>query len=325
MGTFNLALIGGGGIARAHVRAANEIGSDLVRVVAVAEPVIEARAAIADAAGGAKTFDSLSSLLADTAVSGTIHGVIVCTPPFVRIPIVQAILERGIPLMVEKPLAHTLADARLLADLASRHPKVPTAVGYCHRFTPAFVEMKKRIAAGELGNLVRFENIFAGWNPTMQTHWMSDPATNGGSFSDTGCHSLDLFRYLIGEGEVKAAALHHEWPRRGDSNATVFLESSSIAGVIFSGWAEADRWTVTVVGSKGTLAFDFEKPEQLEWRPVGSSSQTFKVDSADLRFRRQLQAFVNLARGEGRGEIASFRDGLATAALVDQALKIAGR
>ena len=126
----------------------------------------------------------------------------------------------------------------------------------------------------------------------MQTHWMSDPSTSGGSFSDTGCHSLDLFRYLIGEGQVKAAALHHAWPGRGDSNATVFLQSNSTAGVIFSGWAEADRWTVTVVGTKGTLAFDFEKPQQLEWRPTSQSSQTIKVESADVRFSRQLQAFV---------------------------------
>ena len=56
--------------------------------------------------------------------------------------------------MVEKPLAHNLDDARMLAALASRHPNIPTAVGYCHRFTPAIIEMKRRIATDELGNLV---------------------------------------------------------------------------------------------------------------------------------------------------------------------------
>ena len=231
---------------------------------------------------------------------------------------------------MEKPLAHALSDARKLNDLAERHPQVVTAVGYCHRFTPAIVEMKRRVTAGEIGDVSRFENTFACPLPKMQSHWMSDPAiSGGGSFIDTGSHSVDLFRHLFGEGEVSASTFHHAWPGRGESSATVLLRQttgsgpSRAAGVIQSGWLEPARFTVTVVGTNGSLSYDYERPTELLHRFNTGELEKIEVEDHGHRFTSQLQAFADTVVSGASSQLASFRDGLAAAALVDAAQSMA--
>jgi predicted dehydrogenase len=316
MSEFKVGLIGGGGISRAHLAAARNSGGR-VEVVASADPSEAARKHLADATGGAPVFASADELFARDV---ELDGVVVCTPPSARVPIVQAALARGVAVLVEKPLAHTLADARALADLAAQHPSVATAVGYCHRFVPAVVEMKRRLDAGEIGELVRFENVFASFFPSMQHHWMSDPAVSGGgALMDTGSHSFDLFRHLVGDGRVTAAAFQYAWPGRGESSATVLVQSGRGAGVVQSGWLEPARFTLALVGTTGSLVYDYDRPTEMVHRPVDASPKVVRVDAHETRFERQLLAFAAFARG---GEIAGLCDFPAAARvseMIDQA------
>src|SRR5690242_10899668 len=137
MAEFEIAIVGGGGISRAHIAAAKATGGR-IGVAAVIDPVDAARRGAADVAE-AKGFASFDEFLASPEAP-RVKGVVVCTPPSVRVPIVQAALKAGLSVLAEKPVAHTLADARLLAETAAKYPKLVNAVGYCHRFTPAIVE-----------------------------------------------------------------------------------------------------------------------------------------------------------------------------------------
>ena len=327
MNEFNVALVGAGGIAKAHVAAAKASGGR-VKIVAVADPSEPARRAIADATG-AVAFASFDALLADGNVGKSIGGVIVCTPPSARLDIISAALSRKIAVLAEKPLAHNLDDAKKLAELATRHADVPTAVAYCHRFVPAVLEMKRRSQSGALGKLVRVENAFAGWNPGMQHKWMSEVATSGGgSFIDTGCHSLDLFRFLVGDAHVVGAVFKFDWPGRGESHATVLLrgERDTAAGVIESGWLEPSRFTLSLIGTDGTLSYDYEHPAELIFRPSQGSVESRLVESHEIRFERQLINFSELAQrrsnSRDRKGLATFEDGLKVAQLVDEAYRI---
>jgi predicted dehydrogenase len=181
--------------------------------------------------------------------------------------------------------------------------------------------------AGQIGSLLRFENTFASWNPAMKHKWMSDPAVSGGgSFIDTGCHSLDLFRFLVGDGSVVGAVFARPWDGRGESNATVMLRGHDsatsgqpVAGVIESGWLEPARFTLSLIGTGGMLAYDYDRPSELMYRPMGADAEVVAVGSHETRFERQLAAFVGFAAGGGAGNLASFADGLEVAQLVDQA------
>lgn len=320
--SFDIALIGAGGIARAHLAAASV--SRRIRASVVVDPDPDARRKVE----GAQEFDSVAALLASDARP---RAAIVCTPPSVRMDVLRPLFEAGVPVLCEKPLARTGAEAESLVSLAARHRDVPGAVAYCHRFTPAVIEMKQRARAGELGTIVRFENTFACWHPAMEKGWMSDTSVSGGgSFIDTGCHSLDLYRFLCGDATVGGAVFHREWEGRGESNATVLLKpagrgmTAKAAGVISSGWQEPDRFTLALIGTRGTLTYDYSKPTELFWTPSHAGQpETITVETHEVRFQRQLEAFIDwVARGgdeKSRGMLCSFMEAAAVARLVDEA------
>lgn len=332
MTEFALALIGGGSIARTHVAAIKD-SRGRIALAAVVDPSEPARQMIAQATG-ASPFVSIEQLLASP-VAQRIRGVLICTPPDARLPIVQAALKHGLAVLVEKPLAHNLDDARKLNELAVRHSELVTAVGYCHRFTPAIVEMKRLIDAGKIGQVARFENTFTAAKATMRSHWMSDPmVSGGGSLIDTGSHGMDLFLHLLGEGEVIAAAFHRAWPGRGESCATVLLRQAPDrapggasageprpAGVIQSGWLEPARSVVTIAGTRGLLHYDYNRPTELLHRTNDGAAQRIAVSDPSIRFTHQLQAFADASDNGARSSLAGFRDALVTAALVDAAYK----
>ncbi|GAB4108610.1 MAG: hypothetical protein Kow00105_16080 [Phycisphaeraceae bacterium] len=269
---------------------------------------------------GVPGYPDMDTMLTNAELRRTLDGVVICTPPYVRITLVEKALEAGLAVLVEKPLAHTVADARMLVRLAEQHPQVPTAVAFCHRFTPAIREMKRQIEQGEIGQLIRYENVFACWHPTMQNHWMSDPTlSGGGSLVDTGCHGIDIFHYLIGPSQFDAAIMNHQWAGRGDSNATMLIhhnqpgkESTPVAGVLCTGWAEPVRFIVTVVGTEALLSYDYEKPEQLQLLKNDGQSKTLRVETHETRFQHQLEAFADLIKNpQAETDLASFEDGLA--------------
>ncbi len=322
---YNVALVGAGGIAGAHRQAADST-QGRVRVVAAVDTRQDA-----PAAAGLPMYADVESLLAS---EHRPDGIILCTPPSVREAVIAPALESGLAILCEKPVARTHDEAQSLLHVVAKHDAADRAfVGYCHRFTPAVLEMRRRLLAGDLGTPIRLENTFACWHPTMKAGWMSDRAVSGGgSFLDTGCHSLDLFRFVTDEkaggGNVVGSTLHHEWPGRGDSDATVLLRGGKgIAGVIQSGWQEPERFIVTLVGTHALLSYDYMVPDVLRLQtsdPAFGPSEDLPVMSHDVRFARQLEAFARRSRGEAAEEgdqhLCTFAEAAEVARLVDQAM-----
>jgi predicted dehydrogenase len=331
MGTFKIGIIGAGGIAGAHAAAA-KASEGAVTIAAVADPTEAARTKLAGE-WNAKPFASAHDLIA-AAKSLDLGGVVVCTPPHVRVAIVKASLDAGLPVLSEKPIASSLADAHVLADLTRSNPKARTAVAYCHRFTPAVLEMRRLIAAGKVGRVTRWENVFACDLPGHSGKWFSDlSVSGGGAFIDMGSHSVDLFRFMMGEAALVGAVYDHAWSGRAESGATVLLKNSvphgnnigtGTAGFIASGWAETSRFTVAVLGTAGMLFYDYEKPEEIVFKDLVGKAESISIQEHGVRFARQLKQFAAFATGGESGGLATFEDGLATARIVDAANR-AGR
>lgn len=327
--TFKIGIIGAGGIAGAHVAAA-KASCGRVAVAAVADPVEPNRVKVA-ADTGAKAFASADDLLA-AAKGLELGGVVVCTPPSARVAIIEKALAMGLGVLSEKPLAHTVADSRRLAE-AARAGRAVAAVGYCHRFTPAVVEMKRLVAAGKIGRLTRFENVFACDLPGHESKWMSDTAVaGGGAFIDMGCHSLDLYHFMVGQGRVKGAVFDHKWPGRAESGATVLMQSVApggpninpgVAGVIESGWAETERFTVAMVGTAGMLFYDYVDGGKIVFKDLLGKAEHLPTEDHGVRFTRQLTAFADSVQGGARTALATFDDGLLAAEAVEAAARAA--
>ncbi len=315
--TINLGIVGAGGMGRTHSAAAASLGGK-ARVAGV----VDANRSAADTLAGetgATAFENAADMIAS--LEGELDAVVLCTPPSVREDVVSAALGSGIAVLVEKPLAETREHAQRLVDLADAFPDVVTASAYCHRFTPAVREMMERTSAGDIGRVVRWENVFACSIPDMGGKWMSDPdVSGGGSLIDTGCHSLDLFQYMQGGLEPVAAVFDRKWSGRGESGATSLVRSpnTGVAGVIMNGWLEPARFLVTLVGEEGILIYDYEQPETLFRTSVAGEKTTIAVETHDVRFARQMEAFVDAVAGGPRDEnLATFADGLAVARAVE--------
>ncbi|MEM1329758.1 MAG: Gfo/Idh/MocA family oxidoreductase [Planctomycetota bacterium] len=316
----SIAIIGAGGIANAHIQAAEDNGFPIVAVVDPSEEAVSRAAAKT----GAKAYASTEAMLTDGVQPKL---AVVCTPPSARDDAVRRLLGAGVGILAEKPLAHTPDEAAKLLEIARSHADVLTAVGYCHRFAPAIMKMRSLVTNGAIGDLVRFENVFACTIPGMESRWMSDPAiSGGGSLIDTGSHSLDLFRYLVGPAKVESVVPYKPWAGRGEAAATVLVSEreSGIAGVVLSGWAEPARFVVSLVGTDAILSYDYEKPTELTRLNADGTSHVIEVETHEIRFARQLAAAAACTRGQPRGELASFEDGLAVAEDVGQALASAG-
>jgi predicted dehydrogenase len=119
---------------------------------------------------------TLDGLLAGAAVD----AVWVCTPPDSHLPVARRCLEAGAAVFVEKPLAHSLDDARALAALAAAASR-PVACGYTLAFWPSFVAAARLLHAGVIGSPQRAESsMFASQVFGPQRGWMYERARAGG-------------------------------------------------------------------------------------------------------------------------------------------------
>jgi predicted dehydrogenase len=334
-GPFRIAIIGSGGISGAHAGAIKASGGRLALAAAVDTNLGAAEKLAAEHM--ARAFDSVGAML-DAVEAGDVEvdGVVVCTPPSARLPIVEACLEAGLPVLSEKPLAHTLADAKKLARAAAKHPRVKSYVGYCHRFTPAVLAMKSMLNEGKIGTLVRFENAFACDLPGHKGKWVSDPKkAGGGAYLDMGSHSVDLFHAVVGPSATVGAVFGRKWKGRTETSATVLLESvkpakgtknnpKGVPGVVLSGWGETSRFTVSLVGDAGMLSYDYEKPDEIVFKDLLGKAETIPVEGHGVRFQRQLEAFADAVQNRAKTGLATFEDGLLAAEAFDKAVKMAG-
>lgn len=323
---FNIAFIGSGSIAGTH---AGAIDAGLMRVAAAVDTNEQAARALAEP-HGARALTSTDDLL-DAIESGlVVDAVLLCTPPSVRHDALARVVERGIHALVEKPLAASSSEAERIAALESAHPGVVIGVGFCHRFAPAVQTMRTLVSDGRIGRLIRFENTFAFHHPPMREKWFSDPAiSGGGALTDAGCHSVDLFHFLVGPSAPVGAVLDRPWADRGESGTTALLRCTDgahagAAGVIVSGWMEGERFELRLVGEDGTLLYDYMKPTELVLAPTSGDAEVIQVGPHDVRFARQLVHFTHCCDDpsdrDRRWPLAGVRDGLAAARTIESAL-----
>lgn len=185
-----IALIGCGQIGRAHAGHALR-GSDL-RVAAVCDP--GPAAAQLGAELGVPHFAEPRALLAAVPV----RAAIVASPNQAHAEAALACIERGIPVMVEKPLTDTVAEGERLCA-AAEAAGVPLLVGHQRRHSPVMRRARQLIDAGLLGRPVSV-HAMAVWlkpDPYFDVAWRREPG--GGPVLINLIHDVDMLRFLVGE------------------------------------------------------------------------------------------------------------------------------
>ncbi|MFS4097470.1 Gfo/Idh/MocA family oxidoreductase [Streptomyces sp. AF1A] len=138
--------------------------------------------------------------------AGELDLVVIASPNRTHVPLATAALKAGLPVVVDKPVAGTAAEARELAALAEERGLL-LSVFQNRRWDSDFLTLRKLLADGELGDVRRFESRFERWRPEPKGGWREsgDPAEIGGLLYDLGSHVVDQALVLFGPaGEVYA-------------------------------------------------------------------------------------------------------------------------
>ncbi|GAB7108655.1 Gfo/Idh/MocA family oxidoreductase [Streptomyces phaeofaciens JCM 4814] len=125
--------------------------------------------------------------------------VVIASPNKTHVPLATAALEAGLPVVVDKPVAGTAAEARELAALAEKRGLL-LSVFQNRRWDNDFLTLRRLVADGELGDVWRFESRFERWRPQPKGGWREsgDPAEIGGLLYDLGSHLVDQALVLFG-------------------------------------------------------------------------------------------------------------------------------
>ncbi|MGW5661793.1 Gfo/Idh/MocA family oxidoreductase [Streptomyces sp. NPDC003758] len=163
--------------------------------------------------------------------AGELDLIVVASPNKTHVPIATAALEAGLPVVVDKPVAGTAAEARGLAALAEERGLL-LSVFQNRRWDNDFLTLRKLLADGELGDVWRFESRFERWRPKPKGGWREsgDPAEIGGLLYDLGSHVVDQALVLFGP----AAAVYAESDVRrpgAEADDDTFIALTHTSGV----------------------------------------------------------------------------------------------
>lgn len=126
--------------------------------------------------------------------------VVITTPNASHVPLAMAALAAGLPVVLDKPMAASVADAEVVVAEAARRGLV-LSVFQNRRWDGDFLTARRLIDDGVLGPVTRFESRFERWRPERNlTAWRErgDPAEAGGLLFDLGSHLVDQALVLFG-------------------------------------------------------------------------------------------------------------------------------
>ncbi|BCW80933.1 MULTISPECIES: Gfo/Idh/MocA family protein [Micrococcaceae] len=208
----------------------------------------------------------------------------ICAPGWMHAEIAIAALEAGKHVLVEKPLANTLAEAELMTAAAAkaRARGVQSMIGFNYRRVPALALAKELIAEGRLGTVRHVRAAYLqDWLADAQAPmtWRLRKETAGsGALGDIASHAIDQVLFLLGDQVTEVSGrLNTFVDQRPGKNgtedvtvddaawATLSLTSGAIASVEVSRVATGRKNSlqIEIYGDKGSLLFDLENLNEL--------------------------------------------------------------
>ena len=191
---IGVGIIGAGGIARGHAKAYQ--ADERMKLIAFADVDPEA------AKSAAEAFSVEACGVEDLLEHRRIQAVSICTPPTSHADLAVAALERGKHVLIEKPVATTLADAQRIRAAVEKAGGLKALVGQSHRFWPANQAAKRILDRGLIGQVVTVrDEIFSSSEiaPGGPLPWrFRKDVAGGGVVMDNGIHAIDRLRYWLG-------------------------------------------------------------------------------------------------------------------------------
>jgi predicted dehydrogenase len=320
---LSVGLAGLGSMGRNHLRILS--GLTDIRLAAVADPVAETLAE-ATARTGAQGFAEPLAMIAEA----ELDAIVIAAPTTAHVPLALAAIERGVAVLVEKPLAATIEEAAQIVAAARRHG-VPVQVGHVERFNPAVLELGRLIGEGWLSSVYSIASRRAGPFPAR--------IRDVGVTIDLATHDVDILSWIAGErpSRVYAETAQRIHAEHEDLLFGLLHFPSGATGMLDVNWlTPAKRRQLLVVGEEGMFELDYltqrltftRATDTTNPRLIGGYAPTFEGEVADLPvasaepLAAELDAFLRVVREGGR-PIVDAEDGLWAVAVATSLLSSA--
>lgn len=291
--------------------------SPLIRFVAASTRSRSQRDQELAAKYGIRLAGTLEELIGDPDVD----GIVLATPPSGHPEQIIRCARAGKHVFCEKPLSSTKASAQE-AIAAVQRAGVTLGLGYNRRFHPSWVDLKRRIAAGELGTILHAECTMSGPNALLMSAdaWRAKPdEAPCGGLLPMGVHAIDGFIDLFGEVDgVYCQSMRRAAPGpNDDTTSMLFRLKAGPSAYLCTLMATAGSFRFQVYGSKamvllgGAVHVAGQSSEQRRsglfgsyiFQPVKGDAQSLDVPAFDVN-RAELEAFATAARGAAPFPIA---------------------
>lgn len=261
---------------------------------------------------GVRLVASVEELLSDPAGWDL---VVVTTPNATHFPVAWAVLSAGFPVVVDKPVTPTSAEAEQLEALARRQG-VSVIPYHNRRWDGDYLTVEELVSSGRLGQVWRFESRFERWKPGPPApgSWKHDPSqAGGGILYDLGSHLVDQALQLFGPPtSVYSEAARHTSPLDDDTFVALGYGEGPAVHLWVSSTAASLGPRFRVLGSRGSYlkfgldpqedalrsggdpaspAWGTEPPER--WGVVGAGEETEPVPTRSGAYQ---QFYAGVAR-----------------------------
>jgi predicted dehydrogenase len=303
-------IVGVGSIGERHLRCFLATGRAEIACVEV-DPLH--RATIASRYG----VDAFAAL--DDAVREPPEFAVICTPAPLHVPIAQQLVDRGVHVLIEKPLSTSLEGLdRLQQTIAERG--VIAGVAYVYRCHPVLRAMRAAVESGRFGRPVELVAVtgqhFPTYRPAYRSIYYNDRATGGGAIQDALTHLLNAGEWLVGPiTRLVADAAHQilEGVAVEDTAHLLARHGDVLASYSLNQHQAPNDLTMTVICERGVARFEGHE-QRWRWmtKPGGAwHDEPIAALERDTLFIAQADAFLDTI--EGRGEVpCSFPDGRQT-------------
>lgn len=253
----------------------------------------------------ARAYPSLDAALVDA------HDVaVVCTPAHLHIPMATTLAQRGLHLLIEKPLSVSLDGIDTLRQTVADR-RVTAGIAYVYRAHPVFAAMREAIVDGRFGAPLEFTFIggqnFPLFRPAYRQIYYTKHETGGGAIQDALTHVLNAAEWVVGPIDRLAADAQHMALEGVDVEDTVHLiarHGKVMASYSLNQHQSANEMTMTVVCEHGTVRFE---AHENRWRWMAEPAQTnqwkdevFPPMQRDDIFIRQAHAFLDAVDGKAK-------------------------
>jgi predicted dehydrogenase len=333
MGTSNkvrVGIIGAGGISQvSHIP--NIIAEPSAELVALCDTDAGRVAAVAERFGISTWYDQPEDMLK----TEKLDGIILTTPTITHLPLAQMILESGIDLMIEKPFARNVNEAKKIVETAEKTGRT-LLVAMNHRFREDTDHLKNLIKEGELGEI---QMVRAGWLRRLgvwgRPYWFMDPKlAGGGVLMDLGLQMIDLVFYLLGfppviktVGSISNATLELEVEDTASAFIQLSDEASFTLGVSWANCYREDIAYTFISGSQGAASLN---PLRLTLRRGNRVIETTPPGLEDIgelhreSYRFEMAHFIDCIKGESK-PLSTGKEAVATLEIIEKLYRSADK